>query len=105
MKKLTRTAIKRLQTIQELTQLGSGYKVAMRDLEIRGAGNIFGAEQSGYVDALGYELYTKIIEEAIQELRLQLNLEAGEKTSQEIEPRVEMSVDAFLPGYYVRRMD
>ena len=61
LKKLNRIAIKRLQTIQELTHLGSGYKVAMKDLEIRGAGNIFGAQQSGFVDALGYELYNKLL--------------------------------------------
>ncbi len=103
-RKLTRTAIKRLQTIQEYAHLGAGYKIAMRDLEIRGAGNIFGAEQSGFVDALGYELYAKIIEEAIQELREELNLEPRAKPAGEepaIESRVEMQGDAFLPPDYV----
>ena len=105
LRKLTRTAIKRLQTIQECSHLGSGYKIAMRDLEIRGAGNIFGAEQSGFVEALGYELYAKIIEEAIQELREELNLapqpRVEEETQIPIESRVEIRGEAFLPADYV----
>jgi transcription-repair coupling factor (superfamily II helicase) len=101
-KKLTRNAIKRLQTIQEMAHLGSGYKIAMRDLEIRGAGNVFGAQQSGYVDALGYELYIKIIEEAIQELRNEMNVDTKPATKEvEFETRIEMNVDAFLPESYV----
>ncbi|HOT95902.1 MAG TPA: transcription-repair coupling factor [bacterium] len=105
LRKLTRTAIKRLQTIQECSHLGSGYKIAMRDLEIRGAGNIFGSEQSGFVDALGYELYAKIIEEAIQELRDELNLPQRPRSAEEpqfaMESRIEMTGDAFLPNTYV----
>ncbi len=103
-RKLTRTAIKRLQTIQEYSHLGSGYKIAMRDLEIRGAGNIFGAEQSGFVDALGYELYAKIIEEAIQEIREDLNLNASQETKKKeviTDSRVEIQSDAFLPPDYI----
>jgi transcription-repair coupling factor (superfamily II helicase) len=101
-RRLTRTAIKRLQTIQEMTDFGSGYKIAMRDLEIRGAGNIFGAQQSGYVDALGYELYTKIIEEAIRELKQEMNIsEPEDKKENEIDPQIEMSIDAYLPEDYV----
>ncbi len=102
-KKLTRTAIKRLQTIQELTHFGSGYKVAMRDLEIRGTGNIFGAAQSGFVDALGYDLYTKIIEEAIQDLKAELNMEPPREKIEaaEVDSKIEMSVDAFLPAGYI----
>ncbi len=103
LRKLTRTAIKRLQTIQECSHLGSGYKIAMRDLEIRGAGNIFGAEQSGFVDALGYELYAKIIEEAIRELREELNLapQPREEVQVAMESRIEMKGEAFLPPDYV----
>lgn len=103
-RKLTRTAIKRLQTIQEYSHLGSGYKIAMRDLEIRGAGNIFGAEQSGFVDALGYELYAKIIEEAVQELRQDLHLQPAaqpDQTTTVPDARVEIQSDAFLPPDYV----
>ena len=102
--KLNHGAIKRLQTIQEFTHLGSGYKIAMRDMEIRGMGNIFGAEQSGYINALGYELYSKIMEEAILELRKEMNLPPSqpvEETRPIIESRVEMPADVFLPAQYV----
>ncbi len=104
LRKLNRNAIKRLQTIQEYTHLGSGYKIAMRDMEIRGMGNIFGAEQSGYINALGYELYAKIIEEAIRELRQEMNLEprtAVMDMGEKFDSRVEMPVDAFLPATFV----
>ena len=105
-RKLTRTAIKRLQTIQECSHLGSGYKIAMRDLEIRGAGNIFGSEQSGFVDALGFELYSKIIEEAIRELRDELNLtrqssQTDEEAVSPLDARIEIQNEAFLPPDYV----
>ena len=105
LKRLKRDAIKRLQTIQEFTHLGSGYKIAMRDLEIRGAGSIFGAEQSGFVDALGFDLYTKIIREAISELRSEMNLEMAPEEKEEapsFEPRIQLNVDAYLPDNYVR---
>ena len=105
MRKLTREAIKRLQTVQEYSHLGSGYKIAMRDLEIRGAGNIFGAQQSGFVDALGYELYAKIIEEAIGELRDELNLDKKDAIQEEkaaaFDAKLEFQEDAFLPKNYV----
>ncbi|RMD99256.1 MAG: transcription-repair coupling factor, partial [Calditrichaeota bacterium] len=68
-KHLTPEAIRRLETIEEFTDLGSGMQIALRDLEIRGAGNILGAEQSGYIDAMGYDTYMKILEQAISELR------------------------------------
>jgi len=103
LRKLSRTAIKRLQTIQEMSALGSGYKVAMRDLEIRGTGNVFGAQQSGFVDALGYDLYTKIINEAISELKAELNIEKTEKPAvKKFEPQIDIQVDAFLPDKYIR---
>lgn len=101
LRKLTRTAIKRLQTIQEYSHLGAGYKIAIRDLEIRGAGNIFGAEQSGFVDALGFELFTKIIEESIQELRGELNLDK-KKEEKQLESRIEINSEALLPSDYVQ---
>lgn len=101
-RKLTRDAIKRLQTIQEHSELGAGFKIAMRDLEIRGAGNIFGAEQTGFVNALGYELYTKIIKEAIGEIRSDLNIE-NEQAEQEavFDVSVECKIDAYIPDNYV----
>ncbi len=67
--KISEKSIKRLQAIEEFSELGSGMKLAMRDMEIRGAGNLLGAEQSGYIDDIGYELYSKILDEAVQELK------------------------------------
>jgi transcription-repair coupling factor (superfamily II helicase) len=102
MRKITRDAIKRLQTIQEYSELGSGYKIAMRDLEIRGAGNIFGAEQTGFVNALGYELYAKIIQETITEIRRDLNIDVEDIEEEDtFEAKVECAVDAFVPEDYV----
>ncbi|MBN1541923.1 transcription-repair coupling factor [candidate division KSB1 bacterium] len=101
LRRLNRTAVKRLQAIQEYSHLGSGYKIAARDLEIRGAGNIFGARQSGFVDALGYEMYMKIIEEAINELRGELVETEPEEKAPPFEPRVEVHTDAYLPDSYV----
>jgi transcription-repair coupling factor (superfamily II helicase) len=104
LKRLTRTAIKRLQSIQEYSHLGSGYKIAMRDLEIRGAGNIFGAKQSGFVDALGYELYRKIIEEAIHEIKREHNIPtpAQEAREDQTDSKVLISTNAYLPEDYVK---
>ncbi len=97
-KRLNRAAIKRLQSIQEYTHLGSGYKIAMRDLEIRGAGNIFGAKQSGFVDSLGYEMYTKIIEEAIYEIKAE---HSPAQTRDQVESRVLINTNAYLPEEYI----
>lgn len=101
-RKLTRDAIKRLQTIQEHSELGAGYKIAMRDLEIRGAGNIFGAEQTGFVNALGYELYTKIIKEAVSEIRTEFSVK-DELAEQEavFDVNIECKIDAYIPDDYV----
>ncbi|MBN1479848.1 transcription-repair coupling factor [candidate division KSB1 bacterium] len=101
MRKLTRDAIKRLQTIQEYSELGSGYKIAMRDLEIRGAGNIFGAEQTGFVNALGYELYTKIIAQTIAEIKQELNVEDKSEQENGFEAKVVCAVDAYIPEDYI----
>jgi len=91
-------AKKRLHTIGEFTDLGSGFKIAMRDLEIRGAGNILGAEQSGHIAAVGYELYNRLLEEAILELKAERE---DEERVPAVECRVELPVDALLPGDYV----
>ena len=93
-KVLTETADKRLAAIREFTQFGSGFKVAMRDLEIRGTGNLLGAEQSGHMASVGYDLYVKMIEESVRELR-------GEIGKGDIQTRVELKVDAYLPAEYV----
>ncbi|MDR1263975.1 MAG: transcription-repair coupling factor [Oscillospiraceae bacterium] len=93
---LSETADKRLQAIREFTQFGSGFRIAMRDLEIRGAGNLLGAEQHGFLSAVGYDMYCKLLEQTVREMR-------GDFTSEPelIETRVELHVDAFLPGTYV----
>lgn len=97
-KMLSETAQKRLSAIREFTAFGSGFRIAMRDLEIRGAGNIFGPEQSGNVAAVGYDMYCRLIEEAVREARGM----QGQTTPMEIETRVELKVDAYLPVEYVR---
>ena len=93
-KRLTDVQRKRLRAITELTELGSGLKVAMRDLEIRGCGNILGPEQSGYVAEVGFDLYVKLLEEAVKEIK-------GEPIQARIATRVETDVPAFIPPTYV----
>ncbi|MCL2812115.1 MAG: transcription-repair coupling factor [Clostridia bacterium] len=95
-KVLTETAQKRLEAIREFTEFGSGFRIAMRDLELRGAGNILGPEQSGQLAAVGYDMYVKLIEESVREIRGEM----GETV--DIETKVELQVDAFLPAEYVR---
>lgn len=98
---LNRNAIKRLKIIEEFTELGSGFTIAMRDLEIRGAGNVFGAEQSGHIIALGYELYMKIIKEAIEELKLKNEgISVSQKPVQEA-TKVEINQDAYIPDEFI----
>jgi transcription-repair coupling factor (superfamily II helicase) len=87
-------AQRRLRALQELTELGSGFKLALRDLEIRGAGNLLGAEQHGHIAAVGYDLYSKLLAEAVQELR-------GDTTGVAVEPVINVSVEGFLPEEYV----
>jgi len=97
-KALSETAEKRLAAIKEFTAFGAGFRIAMRDLEIRGAGNIFGPEQSGQVAVVGYDMYVRMIEEAIREARGDFsNLRQSE-----LETRVDLHVNAFLPEHYVR---
>ncbi len=94
-KVLTEIAEKRLRTIKEFTELGSGFKIAMRDLTIRGAGNLLGAEQSGYINTVGFELYNQLLQEAIAELK-----EEGVPRT-EIEPIIDLPIDAYLPETYI----
>jgi transcription-repair coupling factor (superfamily II helicase) len=92
---LTEDASARLSTLSDYTELGSGFKIAMRDLEIRGAGNLLGDEQSGHVAAIGFELYVSMLDEAVALL-------AGTSADEAPEPvRVDVPVDAFVPGDYV----
>lgn len=95
-KVLTTDAEKRLLAIREFTEFGSGFRVAMRDLELRGAGNILGAQQSGHMAAVGYALYCKLIEEAVSKV-------TGAGHSQPlVDPVLDLKIDAFLPADYVR---
>jgi transcription-repair coupling factor (superfamily II helicase) len=91
---VTGQAEKRLSTLQEFTELGSGFKIAMRDLEIRGSGDILGAEQSGQVAAVGFETYCSLLEEAVRELR-------GQRQEGPAEVKLALPVDAYLPAEYV----
>lgn len=97
-KSISETAQKRLTAIKEFTAFGAGFRIAMRDLEIRGAGNIFGPEQSGQVATVGYDMYVKMIEEAIREAQG----DPAALRQSELETRVDLQVNAFLPEYYVR---
>ena len=85
---------KRLHAIREFTELGSGFKIAMRDLEIRGAGNLLGAEQSGHMESVGYDLYCKMLSEAVQEAK-------GIEVAEDFETTIDMSIDAYLPDSYI----
>ncbi len=97
---LTADAAARLATLSDNTELGSGFRVAMRDLEIRGAGNLLGDEQSGHVAAVGFELYCQMLEDATEELRQ--GIEQGDGLGPEREPvRVELDVDAYVPSDYI----
>ena len=88
------TAAKRLRVIQELTALGSGLKIALRDMEIRGAGNLLGAQQHGQIEMVGFDLYLKLLEEAVRELR-------GDPVEDEVDPVVTVDAAAYLPEDYV----
>src|SRR4051812_13501123 len=95
---LSEEAYERLRTIGEHTELGSGFKIAMRDLEIRGAGNLLGADQSGHIAAVGYDLYVQMVSEGGAELR-------GEGVGEPAEIKLDLPVDAHLPRDYVSRED
>ncbi len=97
---LTSEAIKRLRTIEEFTELGSGIQVALKDLEIRGSGNILGMQQSGNINAVGFELYMKLVEETVQELRASEEKKT-EIDSTEAECQVIADLDAYLPESYI----
>ncbi len=100
---LTRDAVRRLTAIEEFSELGSGFNLAMRDLEIRGAGNLLGREQSGYINNLGFEMYNKVLEEAVAEAKFEENLteQLDTLTRRRVEPQVTVDVDAFVPDDYV----
>ncbi len=92
---ISETAQKRLSAIREFTEFGAGFRIAMRDLEIRGAGNILGPEQHGHLSTVGYDMYCKLIEETIREVRGDIG------TAADLDTRIELKVNAFLPADYV----
>ena len=93
-KEINETADKRLKSIRDFTEFGSGFKIALRDLEIRGAGNVLGPEQHGVMDAVGYDMYCKILGEAVQEAK-------GETVKEEIVTAIDIKTDAFIPDKYI----
>ncbi len=93
-KALSEIAQKRLEAVREFTEFGSGFKIAMRDLEIRGAGNLLGTEQSGHMEAVGYDLYIKLLESAVLE-------EKGEKQKKKCECSVDFGKSAYIPESYI----
>jgi transcription-repair coupling factor (superfamily II helicase) len=93
-RKITRDAQKRLQVLQQFTELGAGFQVASHDLEIRGAGNLLGPDQSGNIASVGFDLYTQLMEEAVAQIK-------GEEVREEFEPDVELPIPALIPEDYV----
>ncbi|MBU6281467.1 transcription-repair coupling factor, partial [bacterium] len=91
---LTREARQRLEVLEHLDELGGGFKIAAHDLEIRGAGNLLGKQQSGHITAVGFELYTQMMEQAVQELR-------GEPVETDLEPEISIGVPAYIPDSYL----
>ena len=93
-KMLKEIAEKRLAAIREFTDLGSGFKIAMRDLEIRGAGNLLGAQQHGHMEAVGYDLYCKMLNEAVKHLK-------GEMEEEDYTTTIDLNIDAYIPDTYI----
>ncbi len=94
-KVLSETAEKRLQAIKDFAELGSGFKIAMRDLEIRGAGDLLGSQQHGHISSVGFEMYCRLLEEAVE------TLQTGQAPKEVVEPIIELKVDAYLDGEYI----
>ena len=97
-RELSDAARQRLRAIQEFTQLGSGYQLAMRDMEIRGVGNLLGAEQSGQMDVIGFDLYMEMLEEAIREIR-------GQEIPKVEDTQIDLNLTAFIPATYITDLD
>ncbi|MFA5317841.1 MAG: helicase-related protein, partial [Dehalococcoidales bacterium] len=104
-KRLTPTAEKRLKTIFEATELGSGFNIALKDLEIRGAGNLLGFKQSGHISAVGFNLYTRLLADAVEELKAK-GEGRPEKVARHLpEPTIDLPQAAYLPEHYVTDLD
>lgn len=95
---LTETAEKRLQAMKEFAELGAGFKIAMRDLEIRGAGNLLGAQQHGHIASVGFEMYCKLLEEAVEKLQ---HGRTEEIQTEQPDPVIDLQVEAYLDGGYI----
>ena len=93
-KVLSEVAERRLRAIKEFTEFGSGFKIAMRDLEIRGAGNLLGMEQHGHIEAIGYDLYVKFLGDAISNLK-------GQLVKKKVDTTIDINVNGFIPGKYI----
>ena len=96
--RITETAEKRLKTILAATELGAGFRIAMRDLEIGGAGKILGAEQSGYIHAVGYDLYSQLLSEAVEELKGEQD---GTEVNRDAEVKLDLPISAYIPLHYI----
>lgn len=94
-KVLNEIAAKRLRAIKEFTEFGSGFKIAMRDLEIRGAGNILGAEQHGHIDTVGYDMYCELLAESVSEI-------TGETPKESWQPNIDINVEAYIPPAFIK---
>ena len=94
-KVLNEVAAKRLRAIKEFTEFGSGFKIAMRDLEIRGAGNILGAEQHGHIDTVGYDMYCELLAQSVSEL-------TGEAPRESWQPNIDINIEAYIPPIYIK---
>ncbi len=97
---LRKAAVRRLRAIEEFSDLGSGFQVSMRDMEIRGTGNVLGAQQHGQIVAVGFDLYTRLLDEAVQQIKGD-----GNSTEPAIEPDVQVSVSSYIPDDYISDAD
>ena len=103
-KVITESAQKRINTIAAATELGSGFRIAMRDLEIRGAGSLLGKEQSGHIHAVGYDLYSQLLSQAVEELRDE-DIESGDRARVRYRDiHVDLPIDAYIPTGYVSEL-
>ncbi len=97
--KLTPTALSRLKALEAFSNLGSGFSIAMRDLEIRGAGNLLGTKQSGFIESVGFEMYNRLVGEEVEALKSGLNMQHA--TTHKTDPEVRCDIDAYLPDTFI----
>jgi len=106
---ITKDAVQRIQAIEEFSEIGSGFNLSMRDLEIRGAGNLLGTEQSGFIQSVGFEMYMKILEEAVTELKEKEFSELFKISEQDLSERIETTLDVYfdynIPSEYIELQD